>query len=59
MGALTPIAGISIRSGVEGDTGGGAGPGGSLVLAVAGLAIALTGGGLVFLASQRRRRRAG
>ena len=41
------------------DTGGGAGPGGSLVLAVAGLAIALTGGGLVFLASQRRRRRAG
>ena len=41
------------------DTGGGAGPGGSAGLAVAGLAIVLAGGGLVFLASQRRRRRAG
>jgi LPXTG-motif cell wall-anchored protein len=40
-------------------TGGGTGPASDPALAVAGLALVLAGGGLVFLASQRRRRQAG
>jgi LPXTG-motif cell wall-anchored protein len=41
------------------NTGGGTGPASNPALAVAGLALVLAGGGLVFLASQRRRRQAG